>query len=56
MGGNILHIAGTDTEIGKTTVASLLAASLAGRGIVPWVMKPVQTDCAESESGGNGCC
>ena len=47
----ILQIAGTDTEIGKTTVGSLLTAALVERGFVPWVMKPIQTDCVPDETG-----
>ena len=51
MSSNILHIAGTDTEIGKTTVASLLVRALCKKGLSPWIMKPVQTGCAEGEDG-----
>lgn len=48
---NILCISGTDTEIGKTTIASLLISELAAREVKLAVMKPVQTECVELESG-----
>lgn len=39
-------ITGTDTGIGKTTVASAIAAALRRRGIAVGVLKPVETGCA----------
>lgn len=51
MRSNIIHITGTDTEIGKTTMASMLVQALCKQGLVPWVMKPVQTGCEEDENG-----
>ncbi|MFN8641732.1 MAG: dethiobiotin synthase [Candidatus Binatia bacterium] len=45
-------ITGTDTGIGKTTVASALAAALRRRGIDVGVMKPAETGCALDAQGG----
>lgn len=39
-------ITGTDTNIGKTFVATLVARALKARGIDIGVMKPVETGCA----------
>lgn len=39
------YIAGTQAQVGKTTVASALAAALVHRGQSVAVMKPVQTGC-----------
>lgn len=44
-------ITGTDTGIGKTTVASALAAALRRRGIDVGVMKPAETGCAPGTDG-----
>jgi dethiobiotin synthetase len=44
-------ITGTDTGIGKTTVASAIAAALARRGHAIGVIKPAETGC---ESDGDG--
>ena len=46
-----LLITGTDTGIGKTTVASAIAAALRRRGHNVAVIKPVETGC---ESGSDG--
>jgi dethiobiotin synthetase len=40
-----IFITGTDTGVGKTYVAMLLARSLKGRGIDVGVMKPAETGC-----------
>ncbi len=42
-------ITGTDTAIGKTTVACSLAAAFAGRGLRVGVSKPVETGCEAGE-------
>jgi len=39
-------VSGTDTGVGKTTLASALAFALASRGMRVGVMKPVETGCA----------
>ena len=44
-----IFVAGTDTGIGKTTVAAGLAAALHRRGMRVAVMKPVETDCPFEE-------
>ncbi|MEO8602055.1 MAG: dethiobiotin synthase [bacterium] len=44
-------ITGTDTGIGKTTVASAIAAALRRRGIEVGVIKPVETGCASGLDG-----
>jgi dethiobiotin synthetase len=46
-----LFITGTDTGIGKTTVASALAAALSRRGIGVGVVKPVETGCPADPDG-----
>lgn len=46
-----LLITGTDTGIGKTTVASALAAALRRRGIDVGVVKPVETGCLLDPDG-----
>ena len=46
-----LFITGTDTGIGKTTVASALAAALWRRGIDVRVIKPVETGCPADDHG-----
>jgi dethiobiotin synthetase len=46
-----LLITGTDTGIGKTTVASAIAAALRRRGRDVGVMKPVETGCAIAPDG-----
>jgi dethiobiotin synthetase len=43
-----VFIAGTDTGVGKSTVAAGLAAALKERGIDVGVMKPVETGCPKS--------
>jgi dethiobiotin synthetase len=43
--GKGLFITGTDTGVGKTFVAGLLASLLRARGIDVGVMKPVETGC-----------
>jgi dethiobiotin synthetase len=43
--GTGLFIAGTQAQVGKTTVAAALAAALVRRGWRVAVMKPVQTGC-----------
>ncbi len=45
MKGKGLFITGTDTGVGKTFVAGLLASLLRARGIDVGVMKPVETGC-----------
>ncbi len=42
-------ITGTDTNVGKTFVSTLIARSLRAVGIDAGVMKPVETGCAEAE-------
>jgi len=44
----LLFVTATDTEVGKTAVASGLAALLRGRGRDVGVMKPFAAGCAES--------
>jgi dethiobiotin synthetase len=46
-----LLITGTDTGIGKTTVASAIAATLRRRRIDVGVMKPVETGCPPDAEG-----
>src|SRR5215468_7336288 len=46
-----LLITGTDTAIGKTTVASAIAAALRRRGCNVGVMKPVETGCKAAPDG-----
>lgn len=41
-----LFITGTDTGVGKTFTASLIASSLKAKGIDVGVMKPIETGCA----------
>ena len=43
---NGLFVTGTDTGIGKTTVAAGIAAALSGRGHRVGVYKPAETGCA----------
>ncbi|RMF92665.1 MAG: dethiobiotin synthase [Candidatus Schekmanbacteria bacterium] len=40
-----VFITGTDTEVGKTVIASSLAMHLVSRGIKVSVMKPIETGC-----------
>ena len=47
-----LFITGTDTGVGKTTVACCLAASLRRRGMRIGVLKPAETGCAADATGG----
>jgi dethiobiotin synthetase len=44
-------ITGTDTGIGKTTVASVIAATFRRRGIDVGVIKPVETGCPVGADG-----
>src|SRR5688572_9523196 len=46
-----LFISGTDTGVGKTTVACALAAALRRRGLRVGVLKPVETGCAADAAG-----
>jgi dethiobiotin synthetase len=46
-----LLITGTDTGIGKTTVASAIAAALRHRGLDVGVIKPVETGCEAAMDG-----
>jgi len=46
-----LFITGTDTGIGKTTVACAIAAALAADGARVGVVKPVETGCNEGRDG-----
>lgn len=46
-----LLITGTDTGVGKTTVASGIAAALRRRGCDVSVVKPVETGCKPGEDG-----
>lgn len=46
-----LLITGTDTGIGKTTVASAIAAALRRRGIDVGVIKPIETGCPVGPDG-----
>ncbi len=50
-GSGGLFITGTDTGIGKTTVASLLLAGLAAVGLERRYFKPVQTGYDPKSSG-----
>lgn len=47
----ILFFTGTDTDVGKTYVASLAAAALAKSGVRVGVYKPVASDCQQHEEG-----
>jgi dethiobiotin synthetase len=49
--GNSLFITGTDTGVGKTTVASAIAAALRRRGKDVGVLKPVETGCQVAADG-----
>ena len=49
--GRSLLITGTDTGIGKTTVACGLAAALSTRGVRVGVLKPVETGCDVAADG-----
>ncbi len=44
-------ITGTDTGVGKTTVASAIAAALRRRGCNVGVIKPVETGCSADTTG-----
>ncbi len=50
-GGGSVFITGTDTGIGKTTVACTLAAALHARGLRVGVLKPAETECPERPDG-----
>ncbi|WP_417738149.1 dethiobiotin synthase [Rosistilla oblonga] len=43
--GSLTFIAGTDTDVGKTFVSSLLAAAILKRGLPVGVYKPVASGC-----------
>lgn len=45
----VFFITGTDTNVGKTFVATFIARSLKAKGIDVGVMKPVETGCAEED-------
>ncbi len=47
MSGPALFIAGTDTGVGKTTVAVALCEHLRARGLRVGVFKPAETGCAD---------
>ncbi len=49
--GGGLFIAGTDTGVGKTTVACAIARLLREEGIAVGVMKPIETGCRASRGG-----
>jgi dethiobiotin synthetase len=46
-----LFVTGTDTEVGKTVVAGAIAATLAERGHLVSVFKPVVTGLAQTQDG-----
>jgi dethiobiotin synthetase len=46
-----LFITGTDTGVGKTTVACGLAAALRERGLRVGVLKPAETGCRSDDAG-----
>ena len=48
---NSIFITGTDTGVGKTTVASGIAAALRARGWTVGVCKPVETGCGPRAGG-----
>lgn len=48
---NILCIAGTGTDVGKTVVTAGLLRAAHGQGIPCAALKPVQTGCGEGEGG-----
>lgn len=49
--GRSVFVTGTDTGIGKTTVACGLAAALHARGVRVGVCKPAETECPEADDG-----
>jgi dethiobiotin synthetase len=51
MGNHAFLITGTDTGIGKTTVACALAAALRERGLRVGVAKPFETGCGPDPDG-----
>lgn len=51
MPSHCFFITGTDTGIGKTTVACSVAAALARRALTVGVLKPVETGCATTADG-----
>lgn len=51
MAQHALFITGTDTGVGKTTVACGLAAALRRRGLRVGVLKPAETGCAPGPDG-----
>jgi dethiobiotin synthetase len=53
--GNIViewFVTGTDTEVGKTTVACALLDEAAGRGLETCALKPVESGCELGPEGG----
>ncbi len=48
---NGLFITGTDTSVGKTVVATAIAASIAARGLKVGVYKPAETGCPADADG-----
>ncbi len=46
-----LFIAGTNTEVGKTYITSLIAQSLAAQGVKVGVYKPVASGCDQQDGG-----
>jgi len=50
--GKLVFVTGTDTGVGKTTVAAGIARMLRDRGVDVGVMKPVETGVAEPEGPG----
>ncbi|MBI4514814.1 MAG: dethiobiotin synthase [Deltaproteobacteria bacterium] len=51
MSARIINISGTDTGVGKTTVAAGLAAALSARGHRVGVLKPAETGCLPGADG-----
>src|SRR5262245_51167176 len=51
-----LFITGTDTNVGKTYVAALIARSLAAAGHAVGVYKPVSSGCTRNPSTGKLIC
>lgn len=51
MSGRAFFVTGTDTEVGKTLVTTLLMAALRGRGKQVLGMKPVAAGCEETPEG-----
>ena len=47
-----LFITGTDTGVGKTYVAALIARSLVASGLRVGVYKPAASGCTRDDAGG----